>query len=265
MALIAPGGDDARLKLSELARDAVRLSVDGEAVPPVVDEVSIEDGAARVRLSFAIAQSRSQARRLTITSDVPKRVARGHRELLVVSRGRSRGGREAARRGVRSGGDRPRRRSPSAARAAWQFLELGVRHILSGYDHLVFLAGLLLAARTVRELVVALTAFTAAHSVSLALVVIGGIHAPASIVEPLIAASIAWVGLENLPARAARRPLAGGVRVRADSRVRIRGGADGARVRIFGRRDRAGAVLVQRRCRSRPACGGGGHAAAASG
>ena len=49
-----------------------------------------------------------------------------------------------------------------------------------------------------RELVVALTAFTAAHSVTLALVVIGGIHAPASIVEPLIAASIAWVGLENL-------------------------------------------------------------------
>ena len=62
----------------------------------------------------------------------------------------------------------------------------------------MFLAGLLLAARAVRELVVALTAFTAAHSVSLALVVIGGVHAPPSIVEPLIAASIAWVGLENL-------------------------------------------------------------------
>jgi hypothetical protein len=88
--------------------------------------------------------------------------------------------------------------SPSAARAAWRFLGLGVRHILHGYDHLVFLAGLLLAVRTVREFVGALTAFTAAHAVSLALVVIGGVHAPASIVEPLIAASIAWVGLENL-------------------------------------------------------------------
>ncbi len=86
----------------------------------------------------------------------------------------------------------------SAFGAAWHFLELGLRHILYGFDHLVFLAGLLLAVRTVRELVVALTAFTAAHSVSLALVVIGGIHAPASIVEPLIAASITWVGLENL-------------------------------------------------------------------
>jgi hydrogenase/urease accessory protein HupE len=73
-----------------------------------------------------------------------------------------------------------------------------VRHILTGYDHLVFLAGLLLAAGTARKLVVALTAFTVAHAVSLALVVIGGVHAPPSIVEPLIAASIAWVGVENL-------------------------------------------------------------------
>jgi HupE / UreJ protein len=89
-------------------------------------------------------------------------------------------------------------RSPSAARSAIRFLELGLRHILAGYDHLVFLAGLLLAASGVRELVIALTAFTAAHSISLALVVIGGFHAPPSIVEPLIAASIAWVGIENL-------------------------------------------------------------------
>lgn len=91
--------------------------------------------------------------------------------------------------------------SPSMARAAGRFLELGFRHILGGYDHLVFLAGLLLAARAVRQLVVALTAFTLAHSVSLAMVVIGGFHASPSIVEPLIAASIAWVGIENLIGR----------------------------------------------------------------
>jgi hydrogenase/urease accessory protein HupE len=88
--------------------------------------------------------------------------------------------------------------SPSTAGKASSFMTLGIRHILSGYDHLVFLAGLILAACTVRELLVALTAFTAAHSLSLALVVLGGVHAPPSIVEPLIAASIAWVGVENL-------------------------------------------------------------------
>jgi hydrogenase/urease accessory protein HupE len=88
--------------------------------------------------------------------------------------------------------------APSKAWKAWAFLTLGVEHILTGYDHLVFLAGLILAACTLRELLVALTAFTTAHSVSLALVVAGGVHAPPSVVEPLIAASIAWVGVENL-------------------------------------------------------------------
>ena len=88
--------------------------------------------------------------------------------------------------------------STAAGRLAWSFLKLGNHHTLSGYDHLLFLAGLFLAACTVRELVVLLTAFTIAHSISLALVVIGGVHLPSSIVEPLIAASIAWVGVENL-------------------------------------------------------------------
>ncbi len=199
VALLAPGGEaDARLELSELARDAVRLSLDGEVLPSMIDEVAIDAGAARVRLSLMIANSRGQARRLAIASDVPKRVAIGHRELMVVSvddrvvieklldaeSGPTTIDLEAS--------------SSSAAFVAWHFLELGVRHILSGYDHLVFLTGLLLASRSRRELVIALTAFTAAHSMTLGLVVIGGVHAPASIVEPLIAASIAWVGLENL-------------------------------------------------------------------
>ena len=199
VALIAPGGEaDARPILGDLAREAVHLSVDGAALPARVDEVSFEEGAARVRVSFAIAESRSPVRRLTIASDVPKRVARGHRQLMVVSAD----DRVLAERllDAKSG---PvaidfEAASPSAARAAWRFLDLGVHHILSGFDHLVFLAGLLLAARTVRELAAELTAFTAAHSVSLALVVMAGVRAPASIVEPVIAASIAWVGLEIL-------------------------------------------------------------------
>ena len=198
VAFLAGGDADVRRQLGELAHDAVRLSVDGEAALSVIDEVALEDGAARVRLSFAISPSRSQGRRLAITSDVPKRAARGHRQLMVVTLDD-----RVMTQQLLDAESGPavvdlEATSHSGARAAWHFLELGVRHILYGYDHLVFLAGLLLAVRTVRELVGALTAFTAAHSVSLALVVIGGIHAPASIVEPLIAASIAWVGLENL-------------------------------------------------------------------
>jgi hydrogenase/urease accessory protein HupE len=197
VALMAPTGGT-RPNLGQFAHDAVRLYIDDYVVPSVIADISIENGAARVQLSFALARLRDRARRLAIASDVPKRIARGHRELMVV-----RVDDRVVTETLLDSNTGPvtftlEAVSPSATRAAGRFLELGVRHILAGYDHLVFLAGLLLAARAVRELVVALTAFTAAHSVSLALTVIGGVHAPVWIVEPLIAASIAWVGLENL-------------------------------------------------------------------
>ena len=56
----------------------------------------------------------------------------------------------------------------------------------------------ILASRSVRQLAVGLTAFTAAHSVTIALVALAGVRAPAHVVEPLIGASIAWVGIECL-------------------------------------------------------------------
>jgi hydrogenase/urease accessory protein HupE len=98
---------------------------------------------------------------------------------------------------------------------ASQFLALGVRHILSGYDHLLFLGALLLGVRRLRDVVTTVTAFTAAHSMTLALAVLGFVQVPAAVVEPLIAASIVWVGLENLarPARwihVGRSPLRSG-------------------------------------------------------
>ena len=162
--------------------------------------MSFDDGGARIVLSFAIPRS-TQPRRLTVTSEVPKRLARGHRELLVVTVS----GRVASETLLDVESDSATidsgATSTSAFRRAWSFLVVGVAHILSGYDHLVFLAGLLLAARRVRELVIALTAFTAAHSVSLAAVVFGGVQAPGSIVEPLIALSIAWIGVEIVRGR----------------------------------------------------------------
>ncbi|HTQ41712.1 MAG TPA: HupE/UreJ family protein [Polyangiaceae bacterium] len=77
------------------------------------------------------------------------------------------------------------------------FFRLGVEHILTGYDHLVFLFGLVLVGGRLRSLVGAVTAFTVAHSITLALAVLG-VWAPSPrIVEPAIALSIVWVGIEN--------------------------------------------------------------------
>lgn len=85
------------------------------------------------------------------------------------------------------------------------FVKLGIEHILTGYDHLLFLLALLAVARDVWSVVKIVTAFTLAHSVTLTLAALGFVRVPERIIEPLIAATIVWVALENLLATAPDR------------------------------------------------------------
>jgi hypothetical protein len=78
------------------------------------------------------------------------------------------------------------------------FVSLGAGHIAAGWDHLLFLAALLIGQRSVRTLLITVTAFTLAHSLSLAAATLGWLHASPVWVEPVIALSILWVALENL-------------------------------------------------------------------
>jgi hypothetical protein len=88
--------------------------------------------------------------------------------------------------------------SSSAFAMAWSMLKLGVEHILTGADHLVFLLGLILVGGSLRSLIGVVSAFTLAHSITLALAALS-IFAPSPrLVEPAIALSIAYVGVENL-------------------------------------------------------------------
>lgn len=87
----------------------------------------------------------------------------------------------------------------------WPMLELGVEHILTGADHLVFLFGLILVGGSFRSLLGVVSAFTLAHSITLALAALS-IFAPSPrFVEPAIALSIAYVGVENLFVKDARK------------------------------------------------------------
>lgn len=80
---------------------------------------------------------------------------------------------------------------------AFSFFKMGIEHILMGYDHLVFLLGLVLARGRVKQLIGVVTAFTIAHSITLALAAFG-VWAPSPrIIEPAIALSIVYVGIEN--------------------------------------------------------------------
>jgi len=80
------------------------------------------------------------------------------------------------------------------------FIAMGVEHILGGIDHLMFLLALLALARGLWLTVKIVTAFTVAHSITLSLAALGLVDVPARIVEPLIAASIVWVAVDNLVA-----------------------------------------------------------------
>jgi hydrogenase/urease accessory protein HupE len=88
-------------------------------------------------------------------------------------------------------------KSPSAQAGFAEFLHLGIEHILMGFDHLLFLAALLIACRRVRSALVIVTTFTLAHSITLGLASLKIVSLPGDIVEPLIAATIVFVALEN--------------------------------------------------------------------
>lgn len=80
-------------------------------------------------------------------------------------------------------------------------LPVGVVHILGGVDHLVFLVVLLLGAKTWRSVLILVTCFTIAHSLTLGMAVLGWVHIPDTIIEPLIALSIVYAAADTALAR----------------------------------------------------------------
>ena len=78
------------------------------------------------------------------------------------------------------------------------FIKLGVEHIGTGYDHLLFLFALLIVTRNFRSSIMVITCFTLAHSVTLAAATFNLVNLPSRITEPLIAATIVYVGVENI-------------------------------------------------------------------
>ncbi|MEU6341114.1 HupE/UreJ family protein [Streptomyces sp. NPDC046977] len=75
----------------------------------------------------------------------------------------------------------------------WEFFRLGAEHLLTGIDHILFLLALIAGSRRPREIVLAATSFTLAHSVTFMLAALGVVDVPSRIVEPVIALSIAVV------------------------------------------------------------------------
>jgi hydrogenase/urease accessory protein HupE len=98
--------------------------------------------------------------------------------------------------------------SPGRWEVAETYLKLGVEHILGGIDHLLFVFGLLLLVSGWRRLLGTITAFTVAHSLTLAGTTLGWVHVPQAPVEAVIALSIVFVAAEVVHAREGRGGLA---------------------------------------------------------
>jgi hypothetical protein len=84
------------------------------------------------------------------------------------------------------------------------FLKLGIMHLLTGYDHILFLLTVVVGISFIESLK-AVTSFTLAHSLTMALAFLGAISLPSSVVEPLIAATVIYVAFENIRSTNIRR------------------------------------------------------------
>ncbi|MBK8169102.1 MAG: HupE/UreJ family protein [Sandaracinaceae bacterium] len=87
-------------------------------------------------------------------------------------------------------------RLPSAADVARDYLVLGIEHIVTGFDHLLFVLGLLMLMRTPRHVLLAVSAFTVGHSITLVLAALGIVRIPSAPVEVFIALSILVLAMQ---------------------------------------------------------------------
>lgn len=198
LAAVAPMDDldAARLLVREATLDRVRVSVDGVACG--VGEATlgaVEGDGVRIEAPLACPEGPR-----TLTLGFFDALRPGHRSY-AESGGLAAGVLDAGSPVADLG------HPPTTAQIAGRFLHLGVEHIWTGYDHLAFLFGLLLVAASLREMLLVVTGFTIAHSVTLTLAAMGVVTLPSALVEASIALSIAWVGVENLFRPPARRRM----------------------------------------------------------
>jgi hypothetical protein len=178
--------------------DGFIIEVDGTRLTPEIVSVDIPETGDTdlLRDSF-----------LTIAADLPPGDA-GVRVGLSPALGtfipRQVGGGEDAYEGFLDGGEltpalpRGDVLTEDAGAVFLRYIVAGFDHIIpKGLDHILFVLGLFFFSMHIRPLLFQVTAFTLAHTITLALASTGVVSVPASVVEPLIAASIVYVGIEN--------------------------------------------------------------------
>jgi len=189
--------DTSRSNLESLASEALEIRVDeqrlqAETVVPQLDQSNA--------IHFYLEFPEVAGSKLSLDSVLLARLPGGHRQFLSI---KDRLERLVAERMLDATNHvfeigLTELAASTQLRSFRQFLVLGVEHILTGYDHLVFLFGLLIVGASLSTAIKIITSFTVAHSITLALATLDVVRISPAVVEPLIAASIVYVGLENI-------------------------------------------------------------------
>jgi hydrogenase/urease accessory protein HupE len=182
---------------TEIAPDILHVREGGKSVRALLSRIDKEQND---NIAFHLSFDRTGVGAITISSGIIERLPFGHRQYLAATDA------SGARLGdcLFSARDNqftvavPAKASLASHARLPNFFALGVRHILTGYDHLLFLFGLLVVCRSMRGAVGLISSFTLAHSLTLALATFGLVNLQSRLVEPAIAASIVYVGVENL-------------------------------------------------------------------
>jgi hydrogenase/urease accessory protein HupE len=194
--------DRARAVIERSIVGRVDVKGDGAACAGSLREAMlVEEDGFTVRADYRCAAALAKARiELSMLDDLPH----GHRH---IARAGAQGGEHVLFRSSRSfeltggsgagSGDGAVGEEGSSNPGFLGFFLMGIEHILLGFDHLVFLLGLVLVGGRLRSMLLVVTAFTVAHSITLGVAVLGIFRPSPSVIEPLIALSIAYVGVEN--------------------------------------------------------------------
>ncbi|MEO8438599.1 MAG: HupE/UreJ family protein [Spartobacteria bacterium] len=194
---VRKAGPGIAAKLENLARRALILETNGRPVAPETVATGVDQNA-NVEFTYTFERP-SGSDVITVHSVLLPEMPFGHRQAFAAV---DDSGREIARRLLSNRENTaevtPGASTPNTTHSFFDFLLLGIRHILTGYDHLLFLFGLLIVCRNLREATLLITCFTIAHSLTLALSTFGLVQLQSRWVESAIAASILYVGAENL-------------------------------------------------------------------
>ena len=198
----APADLERIQQVDNLAEHLIEIKLDQQALKLRSTRVEARDANS---VHFILEFPNSPATELHLTAIALEHLPRGHKQFLSV---RDPEGKQLAER-MLSAESRDLTiplniNSGSNSESFLRFLALGIEHILTGYDHLAFLLAVLLTGGSLLSNARIITSFTIAHSLTLALATFNVFTLPPAIVEPLIAVSIVFVGIEN----SVRRQLA---------------------------------------------------------